>query len=263
MPESGRLRQPVRVEVLVSVREVPARRLHTVANMLVSDSDTCYRLARGRNTVPILQRTLCQFVLTFVAMGVSLGCADECEYGQVQCDGNIARTCIVPESHAEWNSKDCGTNTCVVAKQGGSSIAFCALGAAPDSRCSEPDFANCAGSTLVECTAGYATATRTCADGCRALDDYPDRCMGESSPDQQQRCPVDGYQCAMASGLVHDDAAVGSNPVGGTGVCSENLMPGTPGSVVYSQRCEGGSIVARTRCAQGCAVLADCSTSCL
>lgn len=230
--------------------------------MLQIDPDNAPSLAPGNHSVPILQRALCRFVLTMIGAGVPLACGDECDYGEVRCDGNVARTCVASDSHTEWSTKDCGANTCVVAKQGESALALCALAAAPDARCSEADVPNCADSTLVDCTAGYATAARTCAQGCRALDDYPDRCMDESSPDYQQRCPVDGYQCAQAAGLVHDDIAVAATPVGATGVCSETNMPVAAGYVVYSQRCEGGSIVARTRCAQGCSVLADCSTSC-
>jgi len=217
------------------------------------------------NTVPVTHCPLWQIAFALVVPALLWGCVggDDCNYGEVQCDGNAARSCVTGDRYSYWQVQDCGTKTCVVAaNRMHSSVVFCALSAEPDTRCLEADVPNCASDTLVDCTAGYATSSRPCATGCLALDDYPDRCAGE--PDQAtgpQRCGPDGYVCTMESGGTYAAAfSSGSSP---SGVCSEGtLMSSTAGYVIYNQSCEGGSIVARARCAQSCALLVDCSTTC-
>ena len=219
--------------------------------------------AQPGDSVPILQCSLCRFVLRLIAPALLSACVGggECNHGEVRCDANTARTCVASETQTVWQTEDCGKKACVVAKEAaGTTVAFCALSADPDPRCSEADIPNCAGNALVECTAGYATSTQSCEAGCLALDAYPDRCVGVTALDPQ-RCGPDGYVCAMARSSLYDDATLGSG-LTPSGVCSEGTMPSTPGYVIYSQRCEDGSIVARTRCAQSCGLLDDCSTIC-
>ena len=231
--------------------------------MLLTRSAISSSSTQPGNSVPILPCSLCRFALKLIVPALLSACvgSGECNNGEVQCEGNTARTCVAAEAEAEWQTEDCGTKTCVVAKEAaGTTLAFCALSADPDPRCSEVNVPNCSGDTLVECTAGYATSTQSCAAGCLVLDDYPDRCAGVTAADPQH-CGPDGYVCAMARSSLYDDATVASSPAP-SGVCSESTLPPTPGYVIYSQRCEGGSVVARTRCAQSCEVLADCSTTC-
>lgn len=226
------------------------------------------------DTVPLMRHLLWRIALALVAPSLLSACAgDDCSYGEVQCDGNSARTCVSGERTSYWQTEDCGSKTCVVAANTASTTAaFCAVSVNPDPRCAEADVPNCAGNTLVECTAGYATSTRSCATGCLSLDDYPDRCV-EDVPLERQDCNTtqDGDLCTMEGGGMQ--LAEGPSSPMPTGVCSEG--PELPGQVsvpplpapsvyaIYSQRCEGGSVVARTRCAQSCGQLADCSTTCM
>lgn len=218
------------------------------------------RSTRADNSVPNLPYSRWRLVLllTPVALWSACDVGDECAYGEVQCDGNTARTCVASESYTSWQTEACGTKTCVIAKEAtGPTLAFCALSPNLDPRCIEADVPNCEGDTLVECTAGYATSARSCATSCIALDDHPDRCVGEIDfgPD---RCDgSSGYSCVMEGPGIN--TASGQVP----GMCSEYTVPSEAGYVVYSQHCDRGSLLARTRCAQDCGFLSDCSSACL
>jgi hypothetical protein len=228
----------------------------------------CSDVSRANDTVPILRLVVAlpgRWVLSLIAPGLLWAClgGDECTNGETQCEGNIARNCVVTESHANWQREDCGSRSCVVATSGtGMTTAFCALAPNPDSRCSEAEVPNCTGDTLVECTAGYATSTHSCTSGCLALDDYPDRCTGDIDIySDATRCVASGDFCEMDGG--GSTIATGSITPPPSGTCEPNtLLSSSQGHVTYSQRCEGTALVARTRCAQGCRVNADCSTTC-
>jgi len=233
--------------------------------MLLSRRMTLLDQALSGNSVRILPYPLSQFALTLMAPILISSCGgDECDHGEVQCDGNVARNCVFAEPRLVWQSNDCGNKSCVVISQNAtrSASAFCALSASPDPRCSEPDVPNCASEGLLECKAGYAISTQACTSGCLTLDGYPDRCVGDTAPDSM-RCNADGYVCAMAGQLLYDETSISSGGPFSGGVCSVSSMPTAAGYSVYSQRCEGGSIVARTRCAQSCELRADCTTGCL
>ncbi|GEM_PF-3330682 len=231
--------------------------------MLLLNAAPVPNSARIDEGVPNLPRWMCRCAFTLVSTALVSACLDpnECNSGEVQCDANRARNCQTSDRLATWETEDCGTNVCVIAKRVDAAVAFCALSADLDQRCREADVPNCADGNLVECSAGYATSIRTCASGCLTLDDYPDRCVGEMANDIQ-RCPVDGYECAMASGLLQDEVVTSAVPTP-AGVCSENTLAPRSGYVTYAQRCEAGSIVARTRCSRSCGMLADCSSACL
>lgn len=126
-----------------------------------------------------------------------------------------------------WHWRSSQRLCCVVATgTTGEAVAFCALSAEPDPSCKEPNVTNCAGNALLECKAGYATSTRACAAECLVLDDYPDRCVGETELDPA-RCTTDGYLCTMASGSTYDEVAVSSIEPTTSAGCAESTLPKT------------------------------------
>jgi hypothetical protein len=214
------------------------------------------------DSVPRMQRVSWQITLALMLSASLQACiaGDECDGKPVECDGNVARTCQSGESGSRWLSEACGAKVCVVAADAsGSNVAFCALSADPDARCADANVPNCAGDTLVQCTAGLATSTQACAAGCLALDDYPDRCAGEAAPDPQL-CGHNEYSCVTKNEFASMVMGPALPPGGG---CSEGVLASVQvGYVNYSQHCQGDDLVARKRCSQACLIHADCSTSC-
>jgi hypothetical protein len=213
-------------------------------------------------TVPRLQHFLWWTALSLIAGALAPACAvgSECKVPEGTCDGNVALTCQFKETGAFWSREDCGNKTCVIGGASGS-FPFCALSANPDVRCIEADVPNCAGNTLVQCTVGYATAERTCMASCLKLDDYPDRCS-EDPPTGSACMATETDSCAFVVTGNPSYTVLGAPVPTPSGSCPEGGMGAPDGSVNYSQRCQGGALVARTRCAQGCMSHADCTISC-
>ena len=206
-------------------------------------------------------------LLALATAGMS-GCrSSECSRGEARCEGSVAQSCQTDEDGnggliGHWVPvADCAGRFCIVANgTAGQTHAFCALAPTPDDRCVDADLPVCDGAGLVSCTAGYATAETACASGCLALDDHADHCAEDSAGDPL--CAIDGSACEAVSDL-------------GTVVCQAAPAPGgacaeagcgstTPAPTrIYAFRCQNHALVARTRCASGCAFAADCSTHCM
>lgn len=216
--------------------------------------------------VPSVHQWLRWGVVMLVAGVLTAGClaGDECEAAEVACDGNVALTCQSANESSRrntWSREDCGAKVCVTGTGAYGATAFCALSANPDARCSGGNEPACAGAALVQCTAGHATAERTCTASCLTLDDYPDRCSDDPATDSA--CMPAGTDSCVFVMTGNSSFTVQGAPVPTpSGSCTEGGMSAPAGSVIYSQRCQGGAIVARTRCAQGCVSHADCTTSC-
>lgn len=228
-------------------------------HMSLKSSFTSRGSAQSAASVPFLPYWPCRFTVACFVPALLSACdsADDCTQGEVQCEQNTARTCQLMESHMTWRTEACGAKTCVVAKNTLEvTAAFCAFVPDPDSRCIEADVPNCNGNTLLECTAGYVTSAQTCAAGCIALDDHPDRCAGDIDFGPERCMGADGSFC------VQEGQGVSIVSQSLPGHCLERPETPEPGYVIYSQRCEGGNLVSRTRCALQCAGHADCSTSC-
>jgi hypothetical protein len=194
----------------------------------------------------------------------TVGCGQECTDNEQRCDGNgnAVLSCTGPEQGYHWYRQECGDLHCVSAESapGHGIAAFCAASTKPDARCSEPDSANCAQSSLVDCRAGYALSERTCSSSCVTLDGVSDYCL-EAAPTHPEHCLATGTEgrCELESSGLNSQIGVAPGAIcAGEGLDASSV----DSAQVYSTRCEGGTLLERQRCATGCVFNPDCSTRC-
>lgn len=113
--------------------------------------------------------TGCLWLGLVVALGAA-GCqANECERGQIRCNGNVAEYCGEPgtdDHYLVWNGRDCGEGFCHPIRAPDDSYPVCSLGEGPDPRCAGADGLRfCDGNTVVLCHLGYVVTTTDCSTG--------------------------------------------------------------------------------------------------
>jgi hypothetical protein len=194
-----------------------------------------------------------------------LGCGQECADFEQRCEGNTVLRCLGAESGNQWHREECGALRCVstVSAPGGEVESFCAASTQPDARCSEPDWANCAGANLVSCDAGDALVEARCSSSCVTLDGLSDYCL-EAPPKHPEHCLATGSEgpCELESSVLNTQT--GTAP--GAMCADQGLDAGSLGvdsARIYATRCEGGTLLERQRCATRCVFNPDCSTRCL
>ena len=103
-------------------------------------------------------------VFVAVVAVAAAGCVhDECEAGQARCEDHIAWSCGPKggedaSSQLVWQRQDCGPGACAADDHG----SFCALESAPNAACATVSGLICAGTSIIECRAGYVTFERDC-----------------------------------------------------------------------------------------------------
>lgn len=195
----------------------------------------------------------------------SVGCGEECTDYEQRCDGNTVLSCLGPEQGNQWRREECGDLHCVsvVSTSGAKKAAFCAKSTQPDARCSEPDWANCANSSLVDCRAGYALSERSCSSSCVTLDGVSDYCL-EAPPTHAEHCLPTGNEarCELESSVLNTQVGSAPGAMCSTAQGLDASSVGVDSAQIYATRCEDGTLLERQRCATGCVFNPDCSTSC-
>jgi len=111
----------------------------------------------------------CFLVGLVIAFGAA-GCqANQCERGQIRCNGNVAEYCGEPgtdDHDLVWNGRDCGQGFCQPIRGSWDSYPICSLGEGPDPRCAGADGLQfCDGNTVVVCHLGYVVTRTDCTTG--------------------------------------------------------------------------------------------------